>query len=150
MCAMLRDSYHYCITKISLSFFFVNPNCGKIFMEIFAPGVNNMSFSENMRKIRIKKKLSQTDLEKRCGVSQSAISAIERGERSPTEETMRMIAKGLRVPLSALLDDAEKPATDAGSGLKDEIIDLLDDLREDEALRMRDYAEWLLSRRGKE
>ena len=109
-----------------------------------------MSFSENMRKIRIKKKLSQTDLEKRCGVSQSAISAIERGERSPTEETMRMIAKGLRVPLSALLDDAEKPATDAGSGLKDEIIDLLDDLREDEALRMRDYAEWLLSRRGKE
>lgn len=67
-----------------------------------------MSFSENLKKARIKAHLSQLDLAKKSGLSQQAISIIEKGERSPSESTMKLLAEALGYSVSDLMND-EKP-----------------------------------------
>lgn len=47
--------------------------------------------------LREEKKLSQSALARLMGTSQSAISQIESGERNPSFETIRQIAKALDV-----------------------------------------------------
>jgi transcriptional regulator with XRE-family HTH domain len=60
-------------------------------------------FAQNIRKERIKKKLSQKDLASRCAVSVSYVSMLERGMRSPPLETIEKVAKALhRTPASLL------------------------------------------------
>lgn len=108
-----------------------------------------MSFAENMKRIRIKKGLSQADLEKRSGISQSAISSIERGERSPTEETMLMLASGLHVSLMDLLEMQEKKPADIAGELDEDLIRLLVDLSDQEVQRVRDFVSGLIASRAK-
>lgn len=52
---------------------------------------------DNIRKIRRLKGLTQAELSKRSGVSQSQISSIELGQKSPTIETLQKIANALCV-----------------------------------------------------
>lgn len=107
-----------------------------------------MSVADKIKALRKQKNISQEKLERRSGVSQSSISAIERGERTPTIDTLVMIAKGLCVPVSELIEgQKEKPAASDGDGLKQEIAILLDYLPQEELSQLRDYATWLLSRR---
>jgi len=60
-------------------------------------------FASNVRKIRIKKKLSQKSLADKVGISVSYVSMLERGQRSPPLETIEKVAKALSVPASTLL-----------------------------------------------
>lgn len=108
-------------------------------------------FSENLIRLRKQLKLSQEELSKKCGVTQQAISMIEAEKRSPTEFTMKQISDGLGVSLSDLLIpyNEKKPTADSGDGLRDEIIDLLGQLNEEELPQIRDYVEWLKSRHAK-
>lgn len=110
-----------------------------------------MPVGEKIKALRKQKNISQEKLERRSGVSQSSISAIERGERVPTIDTLTMIAKGLCVPVSELIEKEgqEKPDAENGDGLKQEIAILLDHLPQEELSQLRDYATWLLSRREK-
>ena len=111
---------------------------------------DEMDVSEKLKKVRKEKKISQELLEARSGVSQSAISAIELGKHTPSIETLEMLAKGLRIPVSDLIsDEIKKPIANDGDRLKQEIAILLDELPQDDLSQLRDYATWLISRREK-
>lgn len=43
----------------------------------------------------------------------------------------------------------KEPTADSGDGLRDEIIDLMGQLNEEELPQIRDYVEWLKSRHAK-
>lgn len=110
-----------------------------------------MGIAENVRNRRKALRLSQPALSKKSGVPQTTISAIETGNRMPTAETIMMLARGLSCSSDELLKDAvaeKKPAASNGDELRQEIAILLDDLPDDELSQLRDYATWLISRRG--
>lgn len=64
-----------------------------------------MSFSENLRNLRIEKGLSQKALAKAAGVSQTAVYHWEKGIRTPKIGQVRNISSALGVTMSALIDD---------------------------------------------
>ena len=59
----------------------------------------------NIREARQGKGLSQTALAKATGLDQSAISRIERGQRTVTVEQLVLIARALDVSADELLSD---------------------------------------------
>lgn len=56
-----------------------------------------------IRSIRIKRKMSVTELGRRVGVSKSLISQIERGVANPSISVLRSIASALDVPVFTLM-----------------------------------------------
>ncbi|MFA6397984.1 MAG: helix-turn-helix transcriptional regulator [Candidatus Paceibacterota bacterium] len=58
---------------------------------------------ENLRKLRLKNKLSQGDLAKMINVNRAYISNIENGRMNPTLSTLEKIAGALGVSSSELL-----------------------------------------------
>ncbi len=60
--------------------------------------------AQNLRAVRMQRKLSQERVAKKAGISVSYVSMLERGERSPPLETLESIAKALGVPPLALLE----------------------------------------------
>jgi transcriptional regulator with XRE-family HTH domain len=62
------------------------------------------AFGKHLKKLRLAKKMSQEDLSFRCSMPQSQIGRFERGERGPTLNTVRHLAKGLGVELKVLCD----------------------------------------------
>ena len=105
-----------------------------------------MTFAENMKARREELKMTQVSLSKRSGVPQSTISAVERGSRIPTSETMRLLAKGLRCSVDFLLNgaenDMEKPAADIG-GLDEQLVEMLIDLPDQDVQRVKDFVSGL-------
>lgn len=63
-----------------------------------------MSFSSNLKAARERARLSQRDLAKQSGVSQQAISVIEKGGRSPSEATMKLLADALGCSVADLMN----------------------------------------------
>lgn len=61
-----------------------------------------------MREERLRRKLSKYQVWQRCGVSQSMLSLVERGQRNPTLELMLRIADGIGIDLAALIRKARK------------------------------------------
>ena len=61
-----------------------------------------MTIGENIKRIRLEKKLKQTDLAKKMGVSQAMIAQYEKGSRHPKIDTLDRIANALGVPLHEL------------------------------------------------
>lgn len=57
--------------------------------------------------VRSQKRLTLRQLEKKSGVSFSAINLIENGQRSPTLETLRLLAEALNVSVKDLFDEEE-------------------------------------------
>lgn len=60
----------------------------------------------NMRKHREDRGWSQEELAFECGLHRTYISGVERGVRNPTVMVLQKIAKALKVPASALLDES--------------------------------------------
>ena len=58
---------------------------------------------ENLKKLRLKNKLSQGDLAKMLNVNRAYISNIENGRMNPTLSTLEKIAGALGVSSSELL-----------------------------------------------
>lgn len=56
--------------------------------------------------LRVARKLTLDALSQKCGVSRASLSKIERGEMSPTYETLRKLANGLEVALTTLVVEA--------------------------------------------
>ncbi len=58
---------------------------------------------KNIKRIRVKKGLTQLDLAAECGMEESNIGRIENGNTNPTAKTFLKIAKALNVTLSELV-----------------------------------------------
>ncbi|MCC6302949.1 MAG: helix-turn-helix transcriptional regulator [Gammaproteobacteria bacterium] len=61
------------------------------------------AFGALVRETRMKLGLSQEELAERCGMHRNAIGFIERGERSPSIESVFAIATGLGISASKLI-----------------------------------------------
>lgn len=105
-----------------------------------------MPVANKIKALRKARNISQHELEERSGVSQSAISSIERGEKAPTIETLQMLANGLRVPVTDLLDEIEKPAVNIG-GLDEQLIEMLVNLPDRDVQRVKDFVSGLKASR---
>lgn len=68
----------------------------------------NKIFGRKVAEIRRKQHLSQEELADRCGLHRTYIGAIERGEKSPTLNTVQKIADGLNVAVVELLSNERK------------------------------------------
>jgi transcriptional regulator with XRE-family HTH domain len=58
---------------------------------------------ENLRKLRLKKDMSQVDLATALNVDRAYISNIENGRMNPTLSTLEKIAGALEIPMSELV-----------------------------------------------
>jgi transcriptional regulator with XRE-family HTH domain len=63
-----------------------------------------MAIAENLKTLRLKRGLSQEQLEAASGITQTAISRYERGRNLPDVSSLLKLATGLRVPLEALAE----------------------------------------------
>lgn len=59
--------------------------------------------ARRIRALRERRGMTQEDLAARCGISVSFASLLERGERSPSYETLLQVASALQLPLWELL-----------------------------------------------
>lgn len=65
--------------------------------------LNNV-IGDNLKRLRNERNLSLSKLSEICGVSKVMLSQIERGESSPTINTIWKIAKGFNLPYTVLID----------------------------------------------
>src|SRR5713101_5755864 len=58
--------------------------------------------ARRIRSLRERQGITQEEFATRCGISVSFASLLERGERSPSYETLLRISQALEIPLSHL------------------------------------------------
>lgn len=63
-----------------------------------------MSVGENIKSLRKKAGLTQLELAERSNISRSYLADIERNRYNPSVETIKAIAKALKVPISSIVD----------------------------------------------
>jgi transcriptional regulator with XRE-family HTH domain len=68
-----------------------------------------MIIGDRLRELREKKKLSQSDIEKRTGLVRPYISRVENNHSVPNIETLQKMARALEVPMYQLFYDGEEP-----------------------------------------
>lgn len=68
-----------------------------------------MLIGDRLRAIREAKKLSQGDIEQRCGLLRAYISRVENGHTVPSVETLEKFARALEVPLYQLFYEGKEP-----------------------------------------
>ncbi len=59
----------------------------------------------NLRRLRIARHLSLSELARATGMGKATLSGIENGRANPTVETLAALADALRVPVSELLEE---------------------------------------------
>lgn len=59
----------------------------------------DIQFGARIAELRRQRNISQEELAERCGVHRTYIGSIERGEKSPTLNTIEKFAKGLGVSI---------------------------------------------------
>ncbi len=64
---------------------------------------DSKKLGENLKKIRTKKNITQTELAKTLGVDKSFVSNIENGKTNPTLSTITNLAKTLGVSTNELI-----------------------------------------------
>jgi len=60
--------------------------------------------SDNLKSIRQMRELTQKQLADRCGLTHSAISMIENGQRDPKLSTFMKVVEGLGAPYGDIFD----------------------------------------------
>lgn len=68
-----------------------------------------MLIGHRLRELRLKKNLSQTDVEERSGMQRAYISQIENNHKTPTVETLEKFARALEVPMYRFFHEGDKP-----------------------------------------
>src|SRR3954468_17411658 len=63
----------------------------------------------NLRRLRIARHLSLSELARATSMSKATLSGIENGRANPTIETLSALAAALRVPLVELLEEPPVP-----------------------------------------
>jgi transcriptional regulator with XRE-family HTH domain len=69
------------------------------------------TFGRVLKQLRLDRNLSQEELAHRARTTQSYLSLLENGSRSPGLTMMALLASGLGMRLSELVTLLEKPAT---------------------------------------
>lgn len=108
-------------------------------------------FSDNLRLIRKRKKMTQSDLAKILDVSTSTIGMYEQGRRQPSFEQLEEIADALNVYMSDLINEEKNQPPTGASGeeaseLVEEIIQLLVALPEDAQKEALQHIRYLAAR----
>ena len=67
------------------------------------------ALGRRVRRLRESLRLTQEEFARRCDISVSFASLLERGERSPSYETLLTIARALEVPVPELFRDPVVP-----------------------------------------
>lgn len=67
-----------------------------------------MEFSERLKKLRKKARLTQVDIARKLGISQQAYASWERGIKKPTQENLVKIAQVLNVSVDYLVGNSEE------------------------------------------
>jgi transcriptional regulator with XRE-family HTH domain len=68
-------------------------------------GADMITLGQKIKQLRDEKGLSQSDLEKRSGVSSKLLSKYENGRIMPTADTLKRIAEGLDISADYLIFD---------------------------------------------
>ncbi|WP_332856743.1 helix-turn-helix transcriptional regulator [Clostridium paraputrificum] len=68
---------------------------------------------ERLKSIRIEKGITTYELADLTGIPQSTISKMENGKRKIETDSLQLLAKALKVPISAFFDDNVKLNTSA-------------------------------------
>ena len=77
-------------------------------MNLAASEAFSRAFADHLRRVRLSKGLSQGALAKATGLSRSAITMIENGQRNPTLVVCQALASALGVKLSKVLGSVER------------------------------------------
>lgn len=64
-----------------------------------------MTFRENLKRIRKEMKLTQAEMAKEIGISQSYIADIERNRKNISLAVVLRIAEGLNISVNELIND---------------------------------------------
>ena len=72
-------------------------------------GGQEMIIGKRLRELRLEKKLSQGDIEKRTGLLRCYISRVENGHTIPAIETLEKFARALEVPIYQFFYDLDEP-----------------------------------------
>ena len=67
-----------------------------------------MTVGERIKKLRKERRITQVQLSKATGISQSSISDLEKLTNNPSTVTLQLIAKALNCSVSLLLGEDEK------------------------------------------
>jgi DNA-binding XRE family transcriptional regulator len=70
------------------------------------------ALARRIRGLRERKGMTQEDFAQKSGISVSFASLLERGERSPSYETLVQVASALQIPLAELFQDVNGHAYD--------------------------------------
>ena len=81
-----------------------------------------MSVADKLKGKRKEKKWTQKILAQKSGVSQQAISFIENARNTPSEGTLRLLAKALDCSISELVDDSSNIKAEQLSPLEDRLL----------------------------
>ena len=71
-------------------------------------GGQEMIIGKRLRELRVEKKLSQGDIEKRTGLLRCYISRVENGHTIPAIETLEKFARALEVPICQFFYDVDE------------------------------------------
>ena len=107
-----------------------------------------MEIGDRIKEMRRNRGMTQVQLSKLTGLSQSSISDIENKTNNPSSATLQLIAAAFGCSITALIAPNEKP-TAAGDGLDQELIDLVTGLSPQEIQRVRDFVAGLIASRAK-
>jgi transcriptional regulator with XRE-family HTH domain len=107
------------------------------------------SVGKNIKRLREAKGISQNGLAKMSNVSQSAISSIEATTKSPSVDTVFLLAKALGVSVTSILFSPEEleKLTAMGDELDNELLDVIRQLSPQDQQRLKDFAEGLIAAR---
>lgn len=96
--------------------------------------MNNITLSlgKRIRNLRIAKRISQEKLAELSGLHATYIGQIERGEKSPTIESIYKISVGLNISISKLLNNMNdiSDSEDWATKIYNEVIGLPDPKKE--------------------
>jgi transcriptional regulator with XRE-family HTH domain len=65
------------------------------------------ALARSLKRRRLERAISLSELARRAGVSKATLSSLERGTGNPSVDTVWALAKALNVPFGDLFDDAE-------------------------------------------
>ncbi len=80
-----------------------------------------VALGRRVRSLREAARLTQEEFARRCGISVSFASLLERGERSPSYETLIAIARALELPTAELF--REGPAAESSDASHARLLD---------------------------
>jgi len=94
-----------------------------------------MNIGKAIKDLRIEKKLNQTEFANKCGITQTTLSQIETGNKTPNSGTLKRISSFLQIPETVIYllatdesdipDSKKKMFQTLFPGIKTLLLDLL-------------------------